>query len=120
MLVRALRSGRSVSCGCLGPLSRQPVSATTLARNMVLTSLALMATAAPTPSGAWQPVVPAGDVILAIGPALLLAALGAQVLALRSQIGRVWSVELAGEPGGRRTRHPHPPTGGPTDQGAAA
>lgn len=120
VLVRALRAGRSVSCGCLGPLSRQPVSATTLVRNGLLTALALLTIAAPTPSAAWQPVLPAGDVVLAVGPAVLLAVLGAQVLALRSQIGRVWSVELAGEAGGRRTRHPNQPTGGSTDQGAAA
>ncbi len=115
VLARALRSGRSVSCGCLGPLSRRPVSGATLARNGVLVGLALVAAASPARSG-WSPILPDVEVVLATGPALLVVALGAQLLVLRAQIGRIWSVELAGEAtGGRRTRHPNPPTGGPTD-----
>ncbi len=103
VLAAALRAGRRVSCGCLGPLSRKPVSTATLGRNAGLIALAVLAAATPAPTGV-LPTLPAADVVLAVGPLVLLAALGAQILALRAQLGRIWSVELAGEPGGRRGR----------------
>lgn len=103
VLVAALRSGRTVSCGCLGALSREPISVTTLVRNGGLLALAALAAAGRAPSGL-RPVLPALDVVLASGLTVLLILLGHQLLALRNQIGRLWSVELAGEgrPMGRR------------------
>lgn len=113
VLVSVLRSGRSVSCGCLGPLSRRPVSGSTLARNGFLLTLAALASIGPNPGGP-VPVLPAIDVTMAAGTSVLLAALGYQLLALRNQIGRLWSVDLAGEqtsPNGpinrRRTKQAH-------------
>lgn len=103
VLAAAVRSGRSVSCGCLGSLSRRPVSTATLFRNLALIATAAVAATTPVPTGL-TPTMPAGEVVLAVGPALLLIAIGAQALALRSQIGRIWSVELAGEQPPRRGR----------------
>ncbi|MEM9566225.1 MAG: MauE/DoxX family redox-associated membrane protein [Actinomycetota bacterium] len=103
VLASALRAGRRVSCGCLGPLSRRPISTATLWRNVGLLALTAVAAATPAPPGL-LPTLPAGDVVLAVGPLALLTALGVQLLTLRSQLGRIWSVELAGEPDRRRGR----------------
>lgn len=105
VLAAAVRSGRSVSCGCLGPLSRKPVSVATLVRNLGLIALADLAAVTPTPDGL-LPTLPAGEVVLAVGPAVLLAVLATQALAVRAQIGRLWSVELAGEQPTRRGQRP--------------
>lgn len=104
VLTAAVRAGRSVSCGCLGPLSRRPVTVATLVRNLGLIALSAIAATTPTPTGL-TPTLPAGEVVLAVGPAVLLVALVLQTWVLRNQIGRIWSVELAGERptrGGRR------------------
>jgi len=45
VLVRVLRSGRAVSCNCFGALSSRPISPATLARNVVLLGLSLVAAA---------------------------------------------------------------------------
>lgn len=45
VLVRVLRSGRTVSCNCFGALSSRPISPTTLLRNLALLALALIAAA---------------------------------------------------------------------------
>lgn len=105
VLLAVLRSGRSVSCGCLGSLSDKPVSAATLVRNGALITLAALASTGPNPAGLAL-ALPAVEVALAAGTAALLGLVGHQVLALRNQIGRLWSVELAGEAptrGGRRS-----------------
>lgn len=91
VIVATIRSGRTVSCGCLGALSRQPVSITTVARNLGFLAMAGLAgstTALTAPDPA--------SIMTSIS-LLLLAAVGLQLLALRRSIGRLWSVELAGE-----------------------
>lgn len=105
VLLAALRTGRTVSCGCLGALSRTPISARTIGRNGALLVLAALASAGPTPTGMGI-TLPALEVGLASGTAALLGLVGYQLLSLRNQIGRLWSVELAGETptrGGRRS-----------------
>ena len=101
VLVVALRSGRSVTCGCLGPLSRRPISASTLVRNGALIALAALASTGPDPDGL-LPILPAIEVVLSAGTTALLAVVGHQLLVVRDQIGRLWSVELAGEGPTRR------------------
>jgi len=106
VLAAVLRSGRTVSCGCLGALSRTPVSSMTIARNGVLLGLAALASAGPTPTG-FDVALPAVEVALATGTAATIGLVGHQLLSLRHQIGRLWSVELAGERptrGGRRSQ----------------
>ncbi len=105
VLAAVLRSGRTVSCGCLGALSAKPVSSLTLARNGVLLTLAALASAGPTPTGL-DVALPAVEVALATGTAATIGLVGHQLLSLRHQIGRLWSVDLAGERptrGGRRS-----------------
>lgn len=90
-IVRAVRAGTSVSCGCLGSLSDEPVSSATVARNGVLIAMTTAALAVP------QPVIPDLGSVLAAVSLVLIAAVAVQLLALRFRIGRVWSVSLAGE-----------------------
>lgn len=107
LLAAVLRSGRTVSCGCLGALSREPVSSMTILRNGALLALAALASAGPTPTG-FDVALPAIEVALATGTAATIGLVGHQLLSLRHQIGRLWSVELAGERptrGGRRSHH---------------
>ncbi|MEM7339041.1 MAG: MauE/DoxX family redox-associated membrane protein [Actinomycetota bacterium] len=94
-----VRSGREVSCGCFGTAS-QPVTTGTLVRNGVLIALAL--TAALTPS-VQRPDVAS---VLVVGSAIVLAALGSQLWSLEQTLGRLWSVELAGELVTSRTTSP--------------
>ncbi|MGI9615637.1 MAG: MauE/DoxX family redox-associated membrane protein, partial [Acidimicrobiales bacterium] len=90
-IIRAIRAGMSVSCGCLGSLSNEPVSAATVARNGVLIAMATAALVVP------EPIVPDLGSVLAAVSLVLIAAVAVQLLALRYRIGRVWSVSLAGE-----------------------
>lgn len=105
VLTAVLRSGRTVSCGCLGAVSDQPVSGITIARNLALVATVLLAAAAPDPAG-FRIALPSLAVVLAAGSAALLAALGTQVAVLHDQLGRIWSVELAGESGANRSSRP--------------
>jgi hypothetical protein len=91
VLVRAIRAGTTVSCGCLGALSREPVTYSTVARNGVLAAMAAAALAVP------APVVPDLASAMAAVSVVLIAFLAIQLLSLRYRIGRVWSVALAGE-----------------------
>ncbi|MGI9597385.1 MAG: MauE/DoxX family redox-associated membrane protein [Acidimicrobiales bacterium] len=91
VIVATIRSGRTVSCGCLGALGRQPITAATAARNLAF--LAMAGLASTTSSLAMPGLLP----MMASLSLLLLAALSIQLLALRQEIGRIWSVELAGE-----------------------
>ncbi len=91
LIAEAVGNNRSVSCGCLGSLSRRPVGWPTLGRNVAL--LCMAAFAAATPTLVTPDLV---SVLVLVGGATLIA-LGAQLLELRRTVGRVWSVELAGE-----------------------
>jgi uncharacterized membrane protein YphA (DoxX/SURF4 family) len=114
VLVAALRSGRSVSCGCLGALSDGPISNATIARNAGLVVVAVLAGTAPDPGGL-LPALPSLEVALSAGSAVTVAAVAAQLALLRHRIGRIWSVELAGEAGrsGPSGPHPSPPPHSP-------
>ncbi len=101
IIVATVRSGRRVSCGCLGALSSQPVSILTIARNVGLLAMALMASTTTTLT------VPDGPSAMAAISAVLLVVLAFQLVGLRRDIGRIWSVELAGE--GGRTSNPSTP-----------
>ena len=101
VLVAALQSGRSVSCGCLGPLDRGPISGRTVGRNVGLLAVMTLATAAPDHPGL-RTALPDLAVVLATGSATLLVALGWQLRALHRHTGRIWSVALAGETGRSR------------------
>lgn len=96
VLIAALRTGRSVSCGCLGSLSREPISVVTLARNACFGAMAALAATGPTPTGL-AVALPSLELGMATGTALVIGLIGYQLSALRAQIGRLWSVELAGE-----------------------
>ena len=71
-LVRAVRSGVPVPCGCFGSASTRPVSAREVLRNLLLGAAALAATAAAGPE------VPSPAAVLTVAGA---AAVGAVLLA---------------------------------------
>lgn len=91
VLIATIRSGRSVSCGCLGAMSRQPVTVATVARNGAFLA---MAAAAGTISSISAPDLASVMVSVTL---TLTAVICVQLLALRQEMGRIWSVELAGE-----------------------
>ncbi len=91
VVAATLRSGRTVSCGCLGALSRQPISGATMARNLVLMAMAAMTATVPSLG------VPDAASLMATFSLLFMAVLATQLFMLRRTIGRLWSVELAGE-----------------------
>jgi hypothetical protein len=47
LLVRLLLDGRHPPCNCFGSLSRRPIGWTSIARNVVLLALAVVAALAP-------------------------------------------------------------------------
>lgn len=96
VLVRTIRSGRGVSCGCLGSLSDEPVTWTTVLRNGALAVMAVVVAAATSgPDRLTGPDLPA---VLAFVGYVVVVSLSGQLLATRQQLGRLWSVQLAGEP----------------------
>jgi uncharacterized membrane protein YphA (DoxX/SURF4 family) len=92
VITATIRSGRTVTCGCLGAMSRKPITIATAIRNLVF--IAASATAAATPSL----VVPSLPTVAVVTLLVALVAIGTQLAALQRTLGRVWSVELAGEP----------------------
>lgn len=91
VIAASLHAGRSVSCGCLGALSQEPISHLTVVRNVGLIAMAVAASA--TSSLSW-PDAPSAMAALS---AMFLGALVLHLVGLRQEIGRIWSVELAGE-----------------------
>jgi len=91
VLTWALAADRQVSCGCFGPLSSEPVSSTTVFRNVVLLALAVMA------GTRTNLAVPDLAALVAISVATLMAVVLAQATMTAQRLGRLWSVELAGE-----------------------
>lgn len=94
LLVVTVRSGRIVSCGCLGAKSSEPVTMATVARNFVLLAMALAALTVPTLT------MPSLASLLVMGSSIVLIAMVVQLVALRQTLGRIWSVQLAGEAAG--------------------
>lgn len=97
VLIATIRSGLVVSCGCLGSVSRKPVTPATVARNLVF--VAMTAMAASTPSL----VIPDLASVMVSATAAVVIVLVLQLMTLRQELGRLWSVELAGEAGPRIT-----------------
>ncbi len=94
VLVVVLRSGRQVSCGCLGSLSSEPISWSTVARNGVLLLMAVTAGMSP------RLVVPGIESVVAASMLVLISVVAVQLFTLWRSIGRIWSVQLAGEAAG--------------------
>lgn len=118
VLVRTVRSGRQVSCGCLGALDRgRPVSWRTVGRNVAL--MAMAAAGVAVPALRWPAVDPATVAAAALmaGPLAVVALVAAQLAAVHHRLGRLWSVRLAGESSGgpspQRLANPLP-SGGST------
>lgn len=103
VVLAVLRSGRSVTCGCLGALDDGPVSTTTVARNLVLVAMAVTAAVTVGSAGPVRPTAPAALTAVSL---MLLGGLGVQVLAVQRTIGRIWSVALAGEAGREPAEEP--------------
>jgi uncharacterized membrane protein YphA (DoxX/SURF4 family) len=88
VLVRAMRAGVDVGCGCFGTARREPVSSVEVLRN------GLLAVAAAVALFADRPIAVGLDDVIAVTTA---AAIGAVVLALaelRRATGAVWRMEL--------------------------
>ena len=80
-----------VSCACFGSLSRRPVSTTTVARNIGLLSLAGLSALTP------SLIAPDLASVIVVSTLALVTTVAGQLLWVRSRLGAVWSVELAGE-----------------------
>lgn len=87
----ALANDRQVSCGCFGPLSKEPVSSATVVRNIVLLGLSVLAGTRP------NLIRPDLAATVAISAAALTAVVLAQAAMTAQRLGRLWSVEMAGE-----------------------
>ncbi|MEM7274018.1 MAG: MauE/DoxX family redox-associated membrane protein [Actinomycetota bacterium] len=92
VLAAVVRSGREVSCGCLGGRNRSPITALTLARNG---ALMILAGAVATVEAL---VIPSPPTVLAVGSILVAATVAGQLLTLRAVVGRLWDLGPAGEP----------------------
>ncbi|MEZ5411464.1 MAG: MauE/DoxX family redox-associated membrane protein [Acidimicrobiales bacterium] len=126
VLVRTVRSGRQVSCGCLGAFDRgRPVSWRTVARNLVL--MAMAAAAVVVPGLRWAVIDPDAVAVatLVAGPAAVVALVGAQLVTLHHRLGRLWSVRLAGDAAApsarlpRRSGHPAASLANPLPSGGS-
>lgn len=87
----ALATGKQVSCGCFGPLSNETVTSATVVRNIVLLALAVLA------GSRSSLATPDLASTVAITVAVLTAVVIAQAAMTAQRLGRLWSVELAGE-----------------------
>ncbi len=87
----ALAGGKQVSCGCFGPLSREPVSSATVVRNIALLALAVAAGSRSTL------IIPDLASVVLVSVAGLTAVVMVQAAMTAHKLGRLWSVELAGE-----------------------
>ncbi len=90
-LVRIVRSGVVVRCGCFGARHRNAVSSVEIARNGGLVLLAILAL------GVTSIVAPTLPSVMFVSSLLAVGMLGLQLLALRRDVGSVLSVQLAGE-----------------------
>lgn len=88
LLVRALRAGVDIGCGCFGTARRTPVSFVEIVRNGLLASAALVASAAA------GPVRPDLEAVLTVGTAALIGAVVLALCDLKRVTGRLWSVDL--------------------------
>lgn len=89
LLVRAMRAGVEVGCGCFGTASHEPMSWVELVRNGFLAVAALVATAADT----GLPSLPA---VLGVGGATAVAAVVLALCDLRRRTGSAVALDLSG------------------------
>ncbi|HUF32578.1 MAG TPA: MauE/DoxX family redox-associated membrane protein [Acidimicrobiales bacterium] len=93
LLVRALRAGVDVGCGCFGTARSEPVSFVELVRNGVLALAAVIAATAP------RVVVPTLESVVAVTTAAAVAALVLALCEVRRATGATFRVDLSGGPG---------------------
>ncbi|MEL7156944.1 MAG: MauE/DoxX family redox-associated membrane protein [Actinomycetota bacterium] len=91
VLARAVAEGRDLSCGCFGSAGNRPVSWATVARNGVLMTLAALACA----GSGW--VAPDAAAVAVVAGIAVIGAVAVQMFDLWLSLGRLWSVQLAGE-----------------------
>lgn len=92
-LVSVVRSGAQVSCGCFGSTNNEPISATEIGRNLIL--LVLAGTSASI-ERLTQPTLAS---LMVVSVATLIGLTLVQLVSLRSTIGPLFRIELAGEAG---------------------
>lgn len=91
VITAAVRHGNTAACGCFGAMSQKPIGRATALRNLLFIAMSATATATP------ALVMPSIATVAAASLLLLIVALAAQLISLRKTLGRIWSVELAGE-----------------------
>ena len=87
VLLRAVRSGVSVGCGCFGSAGRGPVSTVELVRNAFLVGAAVVAIGA-------HPAMPGLPAVLVASTAVAMAALLIALADLKRITGHVWAMDL--------------------------
>ncbi len=90
-LVSILRSDAQLSCGCFGSTSNEPVSIVEIGRNLILLGLAAASTSIEHLT--W----PSLAAIMVVSLAGVIGLTVVQLVFLRSQIGSLFRIELAGE-----------------------
>ena len=87
-LLRAIRAGVDVGCGCFGSAGTEPVSYVELVRNGLMALAAVAALATP------RPVAPGLAAVLVAGAALAIAGLVLALAELKRTVGHVWKMDL--------------------------
>jgi uncharacterized membrane protein YphA (DoxX/SURF4 family) len=88
ILVRAMRAGVDVGCGCFGTAKREPVSFVELVRNGLLGVPAVAA------AFAQRPDLPGLDDVILVSTAAAVGALVIALAELRRRTGHVWDMDL--------------------------
>lgn len=91
VLARAVAEGQELSCGCFGSAAGRTVSWATVARNGVLLSLGALAVA----GSGWT--APDAAAVAVVAGVVTVGAISVQLFDLWLSMGRLWSVNLAGE-----------------------
>ncbi len=90
-LIGILRSGATVSCGCFGSSNDEPVSLSDIGRNLILLGFAGAS------AFIEQLTRPTLAAVMVVSIAGLIGMMVVQLVSLRSQIGSLFRIELAGE-----------------------
>ena len=92
-LVSILRSGAQVSCACFGSTNNEPVSVVEVGRNLILLTLAAAS------ASIERLVQPTLASVMVVSIAALIGLTLVQLISLRTVIGPLFHIELAGEAG---------------------
>ncbi len=92
-LVRAVRAGVDVGCGCFGSARAEPVSTVEVLRNALMAGAALVTTFAD------RPLVPGLDAIIVVSTTAALAAVVLALADLRRRTGSAFGIDLSFGPG---------------------